>query len=236
MSDRGPSADSQRSAGPGFASLPERSRRQLIGRVAREFLLSRWKGLVVALLCAAAFAALSGLLLRILQPAVNELVVHPNLKALKQIPLAIAALALARGVVQIVQATLVNQIGNGVVGDIQIALFASMVRADLAQLRSSHSGVFVSSVLYDAGLIREAATGGMVSFIQQSLTLLAAAAVMAAADWRLSLLVLLAAPFVILVLRRYSGRAVKAAVGAMESTSRLSTAIMEGLDGVRVVK
>ncbi|MGH7016173.1 MAG: ABC transporter ATP-binding protein [Caulobacteraceae bacterium] len=208
----------------------------MIGRVAREFLLPRWKGLVVALLCAAAFAALSGLLLRILQPAVNELVVHPNLKALKQIPLAIAALALARGVVQIVQATLVNQIGNGVVGDIQIALFASMVRADLAQLRSSHSGVFVSSVLYDAGLIREAATGGMVSFIQQSLTLLAAAAVMAAADWRLSLLVLLAAPFVILVLRRYSGRAVKAAVGAMESTSRLSTAIMEGLDGVRVVK
>ena len=55
-------------------------------------------------------------------------------------------------------------------------------------------------------------------------------------DWKLALFVLLAAPVVTLFLRRYLRRANKAASGAMEATGALSTAIMEGLDGVRVVK
>src|SRR5665213_2298269 len=59
---------------------------------------------------------------------------------------------------------------------------------------------------------------------------------MAIKDWKLALLVLLAAPVVTVFLRRYLRRATKAASGAMEATGALSTAIMEGLDGVRVVK
>jgi subfamily B ATP-binding cassette protein MsbA len=179
---------------------------------------------------------LSGLLLGILQPAVNDLIVRPKAEALRTIPFFIVALALGRGLVQALQSTLMNSIGNGIVGDVQIELFGKMVRADLARLRASHSGGFVSSVLYDAGLIREAATTGLVNLIQQSLTLVAAGIVMARADWKLSVFVLMAAPIASIFLRRFLKRALKAAAGAMEATSSLSTAIMEGLDGVRVVK
>ncbi len=218
-------------------AAPESLKRQdVIARVARVYLAPRWKGLALSLLCAAVFAALSGLLLSILQPAVNDLIVHPKREALRSIPLIIVALALGRGLAQVLQATLVNRIGNGIVGDVQLDLFGKLVRADLARLRASHTGGFVSSVLYDAGLIREAATSGLVTLIQQSLTLVAAGWVMAATDWKLGLFVLLSAPIVALFLRRFTRRAVKAASGAMEATSMLSTAIMEGLDGVRVVK
>jgi len=210
--------------------------RNIVARVARTYLAPRWKGLAVSMLCAAVFAALSGLLLTILQPAVNDLIVHPKASALRAIPLTIIILALGRGLAQIVQATLVNRIGNGVVGDVQLELFGKLVRADLARLRATHTGGFVSSVLYDAGLIREAATTGLVNFIQQGLTLIAAGVVMATTDWKLGLFVLFAAPIVALFLRRFLRRAVKAASGAMQATGALSTAIMEGLDGVRVVK
>jgi subfamily B ATP-binding cassette protein MsbA len=205
-------------------------------RLARRYLTPRWKALGVALACAALFALLSGLLLGMLQPAVNELVVKPRPGALLTIPLAIAALALGRGVAQVIQSLLINQMGNGIVGDVQIELFGKLVRADLARLRASHTGGFVSSVLYDAGLIREAATTGIVNFTQQSLTLAAAAVVMAWTDWRLGLFVLLAAPLVALFLGRFMRRATRAARGAMAATSTLATAIMESLDGVRVVK
>ena len=104
-----------------------------------------------------------------LQPAVNDLIVRTQGRArFSRIPLIIVALALGRGVAQAVQALLVNRIGNGIVGDIQLELFGKLVRADLARLRASHSGGFVSSVLYDAGLIREAATTGLVNFVQQA--------------------------------------------------------------------
>jgi subfamily B ATP-binding cassette protein MsbA len=204
--------------------------------VARIYLAPRWKALAASLACAGVFAALSGLLLNVLQPAVDQLTRHPAGDSLWRIPLAIVVLALARGLAQALQATLVNRIGNGVVGDIQLELFGKLVRADLARLRASHTGGFVSQVLYDTGLIREAATSGVVNFVQNALTLAAAGTVMAIKDWRLFLLVLLAAPLVAFTLRRFLRRATRAATGAMTATGALSTAIMEGLDGVRVVK
>ncbi len=208
----------------------------LIGRVARTYLAPRWKGLAVSILCAAVFAGFSGLLLSILQPAVNNLIVNPKAGALRTLPLMIIALAVGRGLAQALQAILINRIGNGIVGDVQMQLFGKLVHADLARLRATHSGAFVSSVLYDAGLIRDAATNGLVLFIQQGLTLIAAGVVMAVTDWRLGLFVLVAIPVIAVTLRRFLRRAVSAATGAMEATSSLSTAIMEGLDGVRVVK
>ncbi|HEY1926174.1 MAG TPA: ABC transporter ATP-binding protein [Caulobacteraceae bacterium] len=205
-------------------------------RVARVYLLPRWKGVAGAIVCAAVFAGLSYVLLNILQPAVNAVTRGGDMGALTRLPLTIAALALARGAAGAAQAMIVNRIGNGIVGDVQLELFGKLVRADLARLRASHSGGFVASVLYDSGLIREAATTGVVNIVQNILTLIAAVAVMGMKDWRLLLVVLLAAPLMATLLRRFMRRAIKAASGAMQATGALSTAIMEGLDGVRVVK
>jgi subfamily B ATP-binding cassette protein MsbA len=210
--------------------------RDLAGRILKTYLAPRWKGLVVSMVCAAIVAGLSAALVRILEPAINDLLVKPVPGALLRIPLAIVVLGLMRGIAQVSQATLVNRIGNGIVGDIQVQLFGKLVRADLARLRTAHSGAYVSSVLYDAGLIREAATSGVVNYTQHLLTVIGAGAVMFASDWRLTLGVVIVAPIASLVMRRYSRRTTKAASGAMTETSALSTAIMESLDGVKIVK
>ncbi|HEY2051895.1 MAG TPA: ABC transporter ATP-binding protein [Caulobacteraceae bacterium] len=212
------------------------SSRAVALRVARLYLAPRWKGLLAAVLCAAVFAALSYVLLNALQPAVNAVTHRADARTLVRLPLTLMALALARGAAGAAQAMIVNRIGNGIVGDVQLELFGKLVRADLARLRASHSGGFVASVLYDSGLIREAATTGVVNIVQNALTLAAAVAVMGMKDWRLLLVVLLGAPLLATVLRRFMSRAIKAASGAMQATGALSTAIMEGLDGVRVVK
>jgi subfamily B ATP-binding cassette protein MsbA len=216
--------------------MAETGKGNVIGRIAREFLAPRWMALAGALVCAVVFAGLSGALLKILQPAVNDMIVAHRPGALTRLPLIIVGLAVARGAVQVIQARLVNRIGNGVVGDLQLRLFRAMMRADLARLIATHSGGFVSQVLFDAGLTREAATTGLVGIVRESLTIAAAGAVMATTDWKLGLFVLLAAPAVGAILRRYSRRTRAATTGAMRATSDLSTAIMESLDGVRVVR
>jgi subfamily B ATP-binding cassette protein MsbA len=48
--------------------------------------------------------------------------------------------------------------------------------------------------------------------------------------------VLVVAPLASLIIRGFSKRTTKAAKGAMGETSNLSTAIMESLDGVKIVK
>ncbi len=215
---------------------PQPSNRALAARIWRDYLKPRWKGLTVSLLSAVIVAALNARLFKMIQPAIDELITRQTPGAIVWIPLTIAALAIGRGLFQVLQSTFINRIGNGVVGDVQIQLFGRLMRADLASLRGAHSGSYVASMLYDAGLIREAATTGVVNYVREGLTVVGALYVMFTYDPWLALGVLTIAPVVNAVMRSFSKRTTKAAKGAMGETSALSTAIMESLDGVKIVK
>jgi subfamily B ATP-binding cassette protein MsbA len=218
------------------AAETELTNRALAARVWRDYLRPRWRGFAVSVVSAAIVAGLTSLLLGMVGPAVDHLITRPQPWALWSIPLAIVGIAIARAVFQILQARIINGIGNGVVGDVQVALFGKLVRADLARLRGAHSGSYVASMLYDAGLIREASTTGIVNYVRESLVVIGAIGTMFYYDPILALAVLLIAPAVSAVTRRFSKKTTKAAKGAMGETSALSTAIMESLDGIKIVK
>jgi subfamily B ATP-binding cassette protein MsbA len=207
-----------------------------MGRVFRTYLRPHLWSFAAAMLCAAVVGALTGVLSAALRPAVERLFLHTDRKALIYIPLAIAAVGAIRGAAQLVQAVLTNRIGNQVVAKIQVELFGHFVRSDLQRLRSTHTGAYVSSVLYDAGLIREAATSGLVNYTQNLLTAFASGVVMVIEDPVLALLLLVIAPVVALVMRHFVDRTRDAAGLAMDETSALSTAVMESLDGIKIVK
>ncbi|MBX9614179.1 MAG: ABC transporter ATP-binding protein/permease [Caulobacteraceae bacterium] len=219
----------------------------LIGRIWRDYLSTRRTPLILSLICAAIAGLSAATVLQLLQPAIDGMflgqpvtvaglfVVAPE-DALLAIPAIIVGVALIWTAAALGQAALVNRLGHGIVGDIQVRLFGAMIRADLARLRSQHSGAFVSSVLFDANLVREAFTNGVVNYTQHALTLVAVLSYMAWLDWRLTLIVLLGAPVIAVVLRRFGKRMKKATTGAMVETGNLSTALMENLDGVRLIK
>ncbi|WP_332658034.1 ABC transporter ATP-binding protein [Brevundimonas sp.] len=222
--------------------------RPLLARIWRDYLSHHKAALFLSMLCAAVAALMTAAILKLLEPAINGLFLNleepvslwglsisPE-RALVAIPSAIIGVALVQTIASLGQAALVNRLGHGIVGDIQVRLFAAMIRADLARLRSQHSGSFVSSVLFDANLVREAFTNGLVNYTQHSLTLVAVIASMAFIDWQLTAIVLLGVPVITLVLRRFSRRTRKATTGAMKETENLSTALMENLDGVRLIK
>lgn len=212
------------------------SNRALMGRMWREFLAPRWKGLAVSLASAAVVAALSGALALVVRPAVDQLITHPQPGALWRIPLLIVVIAVARGLFQVLQTTSINRIGNGLVGDVQVRLFGKLLRSDLARLRGAHSGSYVSSMLFDATLIREAATSGVVNYTRELLNVIVQLVVMFYLDPVLAAGVLIIGPVASTLTRRFSKKTTKAAKGAMGETSNLSTAIMESLDGVKIVK
>ena len=221
--------------------------RPLPGRIWRDYLSRHKAALGLSMLCAAVVGIMAATVLQLLEPAIDGLflgeavtiwgvITVPPGRALVWIPLIIIGAGLIWTVAALGQAALVNRLGHGIVGDIQIKLFGAMIRADLARLRAQHSGGFVSSVLFDANLVREAFTNGMVNYTQHALTLIAVIAYMAWSDWRLTLIVLLGAPLIALVIRRFGKRMKKATTGAMVETGNLSTALMENLDGVRLIK
>ena len=226
---------------------PRESLRPLLARIWRDYLSRRRAALFLSILCAAIVGVMAATVLQLLEPAIDGLFLGrpvtiwgaftiPPGQALTAIPTVIVGAGLVWTVAALGQAALVNRLGHGIVGDIQVRLFGSMIRADLARLRSQHSGGFVSSVLFDANLVREAFTNGVVNYTQHALTLVAVLAYMAWTDWRLTAIVFLGAPVIAWVIRRFGKRMRKATTGAMVETSNLSTALMENLDGVRLIK
>ena len=156
----------------------EPSGRALLARIARTYLAPRWKTLAIALACALLVAALTALLAWLLNPAIKRIFIQKRTDSLILIPLVIAGAAILRGAAQVGVARAVNRLGHRLVADIQLELFGKLIRADLARLRSGHSGGHLASVLYDAGLIREAATSGVVNYVQNWLIVIFTVGVM----------------------------------------------------------
>ena len=218
------------------AAQDKEDRSPLVGRIWRDYLKRRWGHLLFAALCGVGIAAVTGLLTQVLRPAVDKLIVQKDAQAAIVIPLELIGLAVVRGVLQVLQARTVNRAGHSVVGDMQVQLFGKLIRADLAHLRSEHTGTYVSSVIFDANLIRQAFTDGVIAYVREGLTVVAMLAVMFWNDPAMAGAALIGAPIVILVMRLFSKRTRKATRGAMAETAKLSTAVMEGLDGVKIVK
>ena len=225
--------------------------RPLLGRIWRDYLSHHRTPLFLSIACAAVVGVMAATVLQLLEPAIDGLflgeavtiwkfITVPAGQALVWIPAIIIGAGLIWTAAALGQAALVNRLGHGIVGDIQVRLFGSMIRADLARLRSQHSGGFVSSVLFDANLVREAFTNGVVNYTQHALTLVAVIGYMAWTDWRLTLIVLLGAPVISLVMRRFGKRMRKATTGllmaagqSLRQVTNLQTVMSEGLTAAR---
>jgi subfamily B ATP-binding cassette protein MsbA len=218
------------------ASTPDPTPLQVAARLFNTYLRPRWKLFSISIGCAILGAAMTGLLGSILNPVFNQGLGRRRFDLILGLCGLIVLFGLVRGAAQVAQSLITNRLGHRMVGDIQAQLFGTLVRADIARLRDNHSGAYLSSVLYDATLIREAATNGIVNYTQQALTVVFCVVGMAVQDPYLTVIVLVAAPVASLVMRRFSKRTRKAAQGAMSETSALSTAVMESLDGIKIVK
>ncbi len=221
----------------GGKSNEERAGRAIVERIWRQYLRRRWKGVSLALFFAVMAGVSSGALLAYVASSVDTLLSRKGADfTWVTVPLVLGGLGVIRGLAMIGQSTLINRIGHGVVADIQQQLVGNFMRGDLARLRATHSGSFVSRILFDATLVREAATNGVINYVQNVVTLAGVVVAMFINDWALTVLALVITPIVGWVLRDYSKRTTRAAKGAMEESSSLTSAVMESLDGVRVVK
>jgi subfamily B ATP-binding cassette protein MsbA len=218
------------------AAPAEPNARALILRVAKTYVSPHWPGLAIAFFCAAAAAGLTFWVTWMLKPFLSDM--HPGVDITLILRTAgfIVLLGICRAIALTVQVRLSSRIGQVMVGEIQADLLDRAVRADLARLRATHSGGFVSSMLYDVDKVRDATTTGLVNWVQQTLITIAMLALMVSQDIGLTVLALLAAPLAIDTINRFSKRTARAASAAMVETSALSTAILESLDGVKVIK
>ena len=181
-------------------------------------------------------AALQGGLAYLLDPAIKALFIEKDQSMLFVLPFALLGVMVVKAAVSFGSNVSLARVGQGVVTDLQAAMFSKVTNYDLKQQNAMHSGQFAARFLNDATLVRESVTKGMQGAIRDFLTLIALSIVMIYEDWRLASIIIAAMPVVALYTLNLGKKSSKAATKSMMSTGDLSTHLSEVLDGRRVVK
>jgi subfamily B ATP-binding cassette protein MsbA len=221
---------------PSTPTNPRAAGRIALFRLARTFGRPYASTLAIVLALMVCEAALTGGLAYLLDPAIDQLFIKKNQDLLLLIPLGIVGVMTFKAACAYGGNVLLNHTGLRMIGDLQTAMFGTLMRFDLARLNAVHSGHLSSSFLNDAVMLRETITRGVTGITRDLVTLAGLGAVMFYQDWRLALAATTILPLAGFSTLLLGNKTAKAAFNSMAATGDLATHISECLDGRRVIK
>ena len=208
----------------------------IIRRMLRDYVRGHWGILTLAIVCMLVTSALGGLVPQLVNWEVKLIFMRHEADLLLPLALAVAGVVALRALTLFAGRMLVDSLGEKAVASAQRDMFGRLIRRDLADLNSVHSGQFVSNFLYDATLMRDAITQGVAAVFLESVQLAVFLAYVMITDWKLGLLALIALPAVAWTMERLGASMRRAATRGMHETGDLSVVLSEAMDGRRIIK
>ncbi len=208
----------------------------LVARLFRGYIGKHWRKLTVAMIAMAIIAATTAAYARIMQPLTDLVFVDRNATGMIVVPLAFLAIAVVKAIATYIQTYLLGVFGQRIIADIQNALFAHIIRADIAFFHSTATGGLISNFLNDANLLREALNKALAGIAKDSLTLVFLIGVLFWTDWQLAFIATVIFPIAILPIRTLGKRMRKASTQNQERTGVFSALLGETFAGARHIK
>ncbi|HEX2905348.1 MAG TPA: ABC transporter transmembrane domain-containing protein [Phototrophicaceae bacterium] len=156
----------------------------------------------------------------------------PNRDAarLNVLALGLIAIPIVNSLVQIFQRKLNSAVGEGVIYDLRVSLFAHMQRMSIRFFTNTKTGELMSRLNNDVVGAQRAISSTIVSIITNIVTVIATLAVLLALEWRLTVLGVLVLPFFILAARKIGGRLREIARHQMEYNAQMGAMMNETLN------
>lgn len=192
--------------------------------------------LIVACLCAAGVAGLSGLYAWLVQPVLDEIFIAKDQLLLLVLPLVILGAATLKGLFSYGQAYLMSYVGYRVVAEVRQQLFGHFLRMSLPFHRKHSSGRLVARVINDVNEMANAIPNVIRDLFQQGLTLVVLTGVAFYQNWRLATALLVVMPISIYAIVKIGRRLRKLAVRGQESMGDMASTLKEAFAGIRLVK
>ena len=205
-------------------------------RVAAQYLEPHWKTAALACAAMAVTAAMSVALAWLLDPAIRFVFLGKRAELVFPVAATAFLILVTRAASTFTGTTLVETVGERVAMAVQRDMFDGLMWRDIASLDSIHSGQFISNFLYDTTLMRDAVSRGIANVALESLSLIGFAALMLYQDWQLAIFSIVVLPGVAWAMERIGASLRRATKRSLEETGELSTALVEALDGRRIVK
>src|SRR2546429_9115970 len=141
----------------------------------------------------------------------------------------IIAIAIATGVLGVIQTLLSNQIGQHVMHDLRAAVFRHLQRLSLAFFTRTRTGEVQSRISNDIGGVQNVVTNTATSIASNVTTVAATMVGMLLLNWELALFAFALIPFFVLLTRRVGNERRRIAKTTQETLADISSLVQESL-------
>ena len=172
----------------------------------------------------------------LMQPALDRVFIDREEEMLVLVPMAVVLLTLAKGIAIYFHEVTVTVTGQRIVADLQKAMYARLVGADLGFHAGGSTGAVVSRFTSDVHLLREALGRGLTGLARDAVTLACLVGVMFLADWRLALIAFFVFPAAVVPIVRTGRRLRLSAARSQERTGELAALVHEATLGAQHIK
>ncbi len=179
---------------------------------------------VATVIAGSVATAVSPLLLKSL---LDTAIPHHDRRLVMWIALGAVALALANGVLSLVQRYYSARIGEGLIYDLRVALFDHVQRMPIAFFTRTQTGSLQSRLNSDVIGAQQAVTSTLGTVLQNFIQLVVTLAIMFRLDWRVTLLTLVALPAFIYPARWLGPRIQRLARIGMQQNAEMNTITAE---------
>ena len=208
----------------------------LLRRLVREFLRPQWPRILVALLAMGVAAAATAANAWLMQPVLDNVFFNREKSLLWIVAGAIIVLALVKGFASYSQSVLMFKVGQGLIADIQRALFRHLIGADLAFFHANPTGSLVSRFTNDASLLRNASANVLVGIGKDAVTVVFLVILMFYQDWALALASFVVFPLAVRPLASVGRRMRRASDNTQREFGVFTTLLSQTFQGARHVK
>lgn len=212
------------------------STRHLSLRLIREFLLPYRMRFFIGVVCMIFVAAMTAGQAYLLQPVVDDVFMKRDPTMLTVLPLLVIVVAVTKGMAAYGQWFIMNATGQRIICDMQMRLYAHLVRTDIAFFTRNASGALISRFTNDIYAMRNTVTRVFTGVARDVVTLFFLVGVMFYHSWILSLVVFVVFPIGIYPIVRLGKRMRKVARGIQHQLADYTNRLDESFQGIRVIK
>jgi ATP-binding cassette, subfamily B, bacterial MsbA len=208
----------------------------LIRRLVREFIWRHSHRIALAFVCMAVAGGSTALRAWLMEPVLDHIFIARDSSLLWVLGGAALGLALVKGGADYAETLLMARVGQRVIADVQTALFARLIRADLAYFNAHASGILISRLMNDVWLLRRAAANVLTGIGKDALTVVFLVGLMFYQDWTLALVAFFAFPLAIRPIVAIGRRMRRVSVSTQVEMGQLATLLSQTFQGARHVK
>lgn len=195
----------------------------------------RRKGLLIAAIGMAGYAAVDTYMLSLIKPLLDEGLSGKQNSVMLWLPIMIMILVALRGICNFTSDYFMAWVGNTVVMRLQRAVFSHLMGMPLSFFDKHNTGTLLSKVTYDAGQVSSAASSTLISLIREGCTVIGLLVLMFYYSWQLSLIFFIVGPVVAVLISVISKRFRKLSRQLQHAMGNITTSTEQMLRGHREV-